>query len=78
MFLEFFQKPPGGTEGSSGNAWIMCYFLGFYDELLGGKSDSARRREHYAKMLFFVLFAQQEPPSTGFIPPGARLLISGC
>jgi len=51
--------------------WVFC------DEPPGGKGDSARQREHCAKILFFVLFAQQEPSGTGFIPPGAKLLISG-
>jgi len=51
--------------------------LGFYDEPPGGKGDSARRREHCAKTIFFVLFAQQEPPGVGFIPLGAKLFIFG-
>jgi len=27
-FLEIFQKPPGGIEGTSGDAWILCCFFG--------------------------------------------------
>jgi len=57
-FLEFFQKLPGGIEGLLGDAWIMCCFLGFCDELPGSKGDSVRRLEHCAKMLFFLLFTQ--------------------
>jgi len=49
----------------------------FCDELPSSKGDSARRCEHYAKMLFFVLFAQQELSGASFIQSSPKFLNSG-
>jgi len=58
---------------------VQRKMLGFLEqqEPLGGTLVTARRHTSEAwcsdswKMLFFILFVEQEPPSASFMPPGA-------
>jgi len=75
--MENLQKLLGGFKYTVRQCMRVNPILGFCDEPPGDKGDSTSRREHCTKMLFFVLFAHQEPPGASFIPPGAKLFISG-
>jgi len=59
--------------------------LGFLEqqESPGGTLVAARRHTKDAwcsdsQNAIFRIFMEHEPPGTGFIPPSARFLISGC